>query len=207
MAGSFEMGGEKFVSRGGIKLARALDQFKIDPAESICADLGANVGGFTDCLLRRGAAKVYAIDTGYGVLDYRLRRDDRVAVMERTNALHVQLPELCDLVVIDLGWTPQRLILPKARELIKPAGRIITLAKPQYEAPRDWLKAGKLSLEQTQKVISTLLAAIPEWGLNVVEWVESPIRGRGGNYEYLVLLDRPDRRAEETKRTINDEKV
>jgi 23S rRNA (cytidine1920-2'-O)/16S rRNA (cytidine1409-2'-O)-methyltransferase len=116
----------KFVSRAGQKLSAALDRFGVDPKGLICADLGSNVGGFTDCLLQRGATKVFAVETGYGVLDYKLRKDSRVVVMERVNALHVTLPELMDLVVIDLGWTPQKHILPHARELIKAEGRIIS---------------------------------------------------------------------------------
>lgn len=179
---------DKFVSRGGLKLAWALDRFGVDPAGRVCVDLGANVGGFTDCLLDRGAARVYAVDTGYGVLDYRLRRDKRVVVMERTNALHVRLAELCDLAVIDLGWTPQRLSLPKSAGLIKPAGRIVSLIKPQYEAPADWVKAGRLTAAQAKEVVSKLLTEIEQWGLELLDHAETPFPGKGGNREYVCLV-------------------
>ena len=183
-----EKGPEAYVSRGGQKLSWALDRFGIEPSPFVCADLGANVGGFTHCLLSRGAKKVYAVDTGYGVLDWRLRRDERVVVMERTNALHVTLPQPCDLVVIDLGWTPQRLSLPKAREMINPDGKIISLVKPQYEAPKEWVKSGRLQAEQAQTVINSLLAEIPKWQLRVLDWAGSPLPGRAGNREYFLLL-------------------
>src|SRR3954470_11288116 len=107
-----------FVSRAGQKLEHALNTFHIDVNGQTCADLGSNVGGFVDCLLQRGAAKVYSIDTGYGVLDWKLRKDPRVVVMERTNAIHVTLPEKVSLVTIDVAWTKQRIILPAARRLL-----------------------------------------------------------------------------------------
>src|ERR1700690_3710153 len=106
-----------YVSRAGQKLEHALRSFAIDPTGKICADLGCSTGGFTDCLLQHGASKVYAVDTGYGVLDWKLRKDSRVVVMERVNAMHVQLPELVDVVSIDVAWTRQRRILPSARKL------------------------------------------------------------------------------------------
>src|SRR5687767_8878918 len=114
-----------YVSRGGLKLAAALDAFGIDPPGYVCADLGSNVGGFVDCLLQRGAKKVYAVDTGYGVLAYKLRIDPRVVVMERTNAMHVELPEVVDLITIDVAWTPQHRILPNAIRLSGLCGRIV----------------------------------------------------------------------------------
>lgn len=156
------MGDRTYVSRAGLKLDHALRQFDVDVSGFTCADFGCNVGGFTDCLLQHGAAKVYAIDTGYGVLDWTLRNDPRVIVMERTNALHAVphfphgreagsegpeheslgespsrregVPGLCDLVAIDLGWTTQRHAIPAALRWLKPNGRIITLIKPHYEA-------------------------------------------------------------------------
>ena len=112
-----------YVSRGGLKLAAALEAFGVSPAGWVCADLGSNVGGFVDCLLRHGAERVYALDTGYGVLAYRLRRDPRVVVRERTNALHAVLPEPVDLVTIDVGWTPQEYILPAAVRMLHRGGR------------------------------------------------------------------------------------
>jgi 23S rRNA (cytidine1920-2'-O)/16S rRNA (cytidine1409-2'-O)-methyltransferase len=180
----------QFVSRAGLKLAGALDQFSVDPAGMVCGDLGSNVGGFTDCLLKRGAAKVYAVDTGYGVLDYKLRKDPRVVVMERVNAMHVTLPELVDLVVIDLGWTPQKLILPHARDLIKPDGRLISLVKPHYEAPKELLHAGVLEPQDAEKVFKEVLQKISGWNFTIKKWIQSPIQGTGGNFEYLVLLEK-----------------
>src|SRR6266480_1183997 len=110
---------KRFVSRAGHKLDHALSTFKIDVTGFVCADLGSNVGGFVDCLLQRGAKKVYAIDTGYGVLEWKLRKDPRVVVMERTNAMHVNLPEKVGVVTIDVAWTKQKHILPAARKMIR----------------------------------------------------------------------------------------
>src|SRR3954451_13943962 len=123
-----------FASRAGLKLDHALTVFQIDVSGLTCADLGSNVGGFVDCLLQRGAAKVYAVEKGYGVLEYRLRKDPRVVVMERTNAMHVALPESGDLVTIGVAWPPPQNTLPAARRILRPTGTVITLIKPHYEA-------------------------------------------------------------------------
>lgn len=176
------------VSRGGIKLAAALDAFNVDPADWICADLGSNVGGFTDCLLQRGAARVYAVDTGYGTLAYRLRKDPRVRVMERTNAMHVQLPEAVELTVIDVGWTRQRHILPSARRLLRPDGRIITLIKPHYEADSAQLRGGLLLPDHAGQVLDAVCRTIEQLGLRIAGLIESPIPGQKGNREWLALL-------------------
>src|SRR5881394_1628680 len=112
----------EFVSRAGQKLDHALTHFQLDVTGKVCADLGSNTGGFVDCLLRRGAAKVYAIDTGYGALDWKLRRDPRVVAMERTNAMHAVLPEPVSVVTIDVAWTKQRHILPAARRMVSGDG-------------------------------------------------------------------------------------
>ena len=116
-----------FVSRAGEKLDHALEAFHLDVTGFTCADFGCNTGGFTDCLLKRDAAKVYAIDTGYGALDWNLRKDPRVVVMERTNAMHVMLPEPVDLVTIDVAWTKQKNILPAAMRVLKPTGVVVTI--------------------------------------------------------------------------------
>src|ERR1051325_3928155 len=116
------MAEKAFVSRAGQKLEHALASFGIDVSGGGCADLGSNVGGFVDCLLQRGAKRVYAIDTGYGVLEWKLRKDARVVVMERTNAMHVKLPEKANLVSIDVAWTKQKNILPAARKMIEDDG-------------------------------------------------------------------------------------
>src|SRR5579884_963470 len=119
-----------FVSRAGLKLDFALTHFHVDVTDQVCADLGSNSGGFVDCLLQRGAKKVYSIDTGYGVLDWKLRKDLRVIVMERTNAMHVTLPERVSRVTIDVAWTKQQHILPAARRMIENGGLVVTLVKP-----------------------------------------------------------------------------
>lgn len=185
-----------FVSRGGIKLDAALSHFAVEVVGRVCADLGCSTGGFTDCLLKRGAARVYAVDTGYGVLDYRLRRDPRVVVMERTNAMHVTLPERADVVVIDAGWTRQRHILPAADRLLRgpdgvPAvsdGWVVSLIKPHYEADRSTLRRGILPDEAHASVIAQVRADIESAGFRVVDWIESPITGQKGNREFLALL-------------------
>jgi 23S rRNA (cytidine1920-2'-O)/16S rRNA (cytidine1409-2'-O)-methyltransferase len=177
-----------YVSRGGAKLAAAFGRFGVAVDGKVCADLGSNVGGFTDCLLRHGAARVYAIDTGYGVLDYRLRRDPRVVVLERTNALHVELPEPVDVVTIDLGWTRQRHALPAARRLLGASGRIVSLIKPQYEAEPDERGHGVLPPDVSERVIARVLAGIPSLGFAVLDTMVSPIEGQAGNREYLALL-------------------
>lgn len=178
-----------YVSRGGEKLAFALDHFGVDPSGRVCADLGCSTGGFTDVLLQRGAVRVYAVDTGYGVLDWKLRSDARVVVRERTNALHVELPEPCSLVVIDAGWTRQARILPRALELLAPGGEIVTLLKPHYEAPRDWLEGGRLPGARHPEVLARVLEEMAALPVAVSNPVASPILGgKGGNREYLLRL-------------------
>ena len=186
---SSESKGE-YVSRAGVKLAAALDTFKFDVTGLVCADLGSHVGGFVDCLLRRGAAKVYAVDTSYGTFAWKLRKDDRVVVMERTNAMHVQLPELVDLVTIDLGWTKQAKALPNTAKLLVPAGVVLSLIKPHYEAAKELLCNGVLPDEQVAPVVETLLADMRQTGWTVKGTTDSPIRGRAGNREVFAMLKR-----------------
>lgn len=191
-----------YVSRGGLKLAAALEAFALDVTGFVCADLGCNVGGFTDCLLQRGAVKVYAVDTGYGELAWKLRQDERVVVAERTNALYVDVASLkpqasgllTDLVVIDLGWTPQRHAIPAA--LRWNPRRIITLIKPHYEAT-DQQKRGKrgiLADEEAAAIAARVIDEMPAFGVRVVGHILSPIRGgagkgKRGNVEYLALVE------------------
>ena len=185
----------EYVSRGGLKLAAALDAFGIDVTGALCVDLGCNVGGFTDCLLRRGAAKVYAIDTGYGVLAWKLRRDERVVVMERTNAMHIAPAAApVDLAVIDLGWTPQRHAIPAALRW-RPE-RIVTLVKPHYEqSDRATRGRGVLSEAEAEQTMAEALASLPASGVQVRGHIRSPVagggrrKGRGGNIEYLAALE------------------
>jgi 23S rRNA (cytidine1920-2'-O)/16S rRNA (cytidine1409-2'-O)-methyltransferase len=179
---------DSFASRAGAKLSQALEVFGVSVQGATCADLGSSTGGFVDCLLRRGAAKVYAIDRGYGVLAYHLRNDDRVVVMERTDALHVRLSEPVQLVTVDTGWTTQARILPIARGLLGDDGRIITLIKPHYEATPKMLRGGVLPDESIETVLVPVRDALPKMGLRLAGEVESPIRGRAGNREFLWLL-------------------
>jgi 23S rRNA (cytidine1920-2'-O)/16S rRNA (cytidine1409-2'-O)-methyltransferase len=178
----------EFVSRAGSKLDHALATFAIDVAGLTCADLGSNTGGFVDCLLQRGAAKVYAVERGYGVLEWRLRKDPRVVAMERTNAMHVTLPEPVDLVTIDVSWTKQKHILPAAKRLLKPAGHVVALIKPHYEAPKDWLRKGVLPEEKVAQVLPVVEADIREAGFTLVRVTPSPIKGGEGNLEVLAWL-------------------
>ena len=180
----------KYVSRSAEKLLATLDAFDIDVRGYICADLGCNVGGFTQVLVERGAERVYAVDTGYGALDYTLRKNPRVVAMERTNALHVTLPETCDLVTIDVAWTRQKHILPAAARLLKADGRIITLVKPHYEAPAQWLRKGVLLAERRDEVVETVRTDVRTLGLRILGAVDSPLPGQSGNVEQLWLVRR-----------------
>jgi len=179
-----------FVSRAGAKLDAAMDAFALDAAGRTCADFGANVGGFTDCLLRRGAAKVYAIDTGYGDLAWKLRQDSRVVVWERTNVLHAPPAEPVELVTVDLAWTPQALSIPAALRWLKPGGRIVSLLKPHYELAK--LNGRKphrpLTDAESDEVCLRVCGQLAEAGATVWAAMRSVLRGKGGNAEFLLLL-------------------
>jgi 23S rRNA (cytidine1920-2'-O)/16S rRNA (cytidine1409-2'-O)-methyltransferase len=177
-----------FVSRAGLKLDHALARLAIDVAGHTCADLGCNAGGFTDCLLQRGAAKVYAIDTGYGALEYKLRKDPRVVVMERTNAMHAVLPEKVSRIAIDVAWTKQRHILPAALRMIAPEGLVVTLIKPHYEADPSLLRKGVLPPEAVDAVVRACADDIRAAGFELIQTVQSPITGGKGNIEVLGCL-------------------
>lgn len=190
-----------YVSRGGLKLAAALDAFHIDPAGFVCADLGCSTGGFTDCLLQRGAAHVFAVDTAYGALAWTLRQNERVTVLERTNALHFDPRERidgfagCDLVTVDLGWTRQARAMPAAQRWLRAdAVGVITLIKPHYEAvgagarPRGW-RGGVLGDNDARDVTQRVLAELQQGGWRVAGQAPSPVRGeKGGNQEWLAFL-------------------
>lgn len=179
-----------FVSRGGEKLEAALTHFELSVAGKTCADLGSHIGGFVDCLLRRGAARVHSVDTSYGTLAWKLRKDPRVVVLERTNAIHVALPDPVDVVTVDVGWTPQSKILPSAARLLAPGGRVVTLIKPHYEAPPELLVKGVLPDDSTDGVVKNVLDEIRASGWCVDSIRESSIRGHGGNREVFALLYR-----------------
>lgn len=177
-----------FVTRGGDKLRAALDHFHIEVTGLICADLGSHEGGFVDCLLQYGAKSVYAVDTSYGTLAWKLRKDPRVIVFERTNAIHVDLPEKVDVVTIDVGWTPQHIILPNARKLLAAMGTVVSLIKPHYEAPKEWVERGVLIESRYDEVVTATLHRISSIGWEVRGTTESPIRGHAGNREILAWL-------------------
>jgi 23S rRNA (cytidine1920-2'-O)/16S rRNA (cytidine1409-2'-O)-methyltransferase len=177
-----------FVSRAGLKLDHALSRFQIDVAGCTCADLGSNTGGFVDCLLQRGAARVYAIDTGYGALAWKLRNDPRIVVMERTNAMHVELPERVARVTIDVAWTKQKHILPAARRMVADDGVVITLIKPHYEAEAQRLRKGVLPGEEIEGIVAAVTADIGAAGFELIGTVWSPITGAKGNAEVLACL-------------------
>src|SRR5207249_3849453 len=155
------------------------------------ADLGCSTGGFTDCLLQHGAKRVYAIDTGYGVLDWKLRNDPRVIVMERINAMHVALPEQMEIVTIDVAWTKQKHILPAAARLLAPEGFVIALIKPHYEAEPKLLRGGVLPEHQVGDVMKAVEQDIRGAGFEIVQLTPSPIRGSKGNLEFLAQLILP----------------
>lgn len=190
-------GGLPFVSRGGLKLAKALDVFAVDPAGRIALDVGASTGGFTDCLLQRGARQVYAIDVGYGQLAWSLRQDERVTVLERTNVRHLQPAELyaegapwADLAVIDTSFISLRLVLPAVMALLAPPQTIVALIKPQFEAGRDDVGKGVVRDPQVhQRVLQEVLAAADGLGLGLRGLDFSPIRGPEGNIEFLAWWD------------------
>jgi len=173
-----------FSSRAGAKLDHALTEFNLDVKKLVCADLGCSTGGFTSCLLERGAAKVYAVDTGYGVLDYKLRKDPRVVVLERTNAMHVVLPEPVNFISVDVSWTPQKLILPHALELLTKGGNIVSLLKPHYES-----KNAHPTPDLVSKTVDRVVAELKDLNINVVKIIPSPILGeKGGNPEFLMWV-------------------
>lgn len=180
---------KSFVSRAGEKLQFAIDQFKVNTENFICADFGSSTGGFVDCLLQHGVKKVYSIDTSYGELAWTLRNNPKVVVMERTNAMHIKLLEKVDLVTIDTAWTKQILTIPNALNNLKENGRIISLIKPHYESPREYLEKGRLKDEFVDEVVEKVKNDIVAVGGKVISIVESPIVGeKGKNREFLVLI-------------------
>jgi 23S rRNA (cytidine1920-2'-O)/16S rRNA (cytidine1409-2'-O)-methyltransferase len=185
-----------YVSRGGVKLAGALDAFGLDPSGLCVADFGASTGGFTDCVLSRGALRVYAIDVGYGQLHDRLRRDPRVVVMERTNARHLQagaVPEVVDWIVIDASFIGLGKLLPAALALLKPAGEIVALVKPQFEVGRSAVgKGGVVRDEQARSAaIERVVGEARALGLSLRGQADAVLAGPEGNREHFVWLHKP----------------
>lgn len=182
-----------YVSRGGLKLEKAMQTFPIVLAGAICGDIGASTGGFTDCMLQNGAAKVYAVDVGYGQLAWSLRSDPRVVCLERTNArylTHEQVPDALDFASVDVSFISLRLILPALRGLLNPNGKVTCLIKPQFEAGRD--KVGKKGVVRDpavhQEVLAQFLLHAEASDFSVKDITFSPIRGPEGNIEYLGYL-------------------
>lgn len=182
-----------FVSRGGFKLDKALQVFPIDPSGKSCIDCGASTGGFTDVLLQHGAAKVYAVDVGYGQLAWKLRNDPRVVNLERTNLRYVtaeQIPELLELAVMDVSFISIKLVLPAVKALLVPGADLVCLIKPQFEAGRD--EVGKKGVVRDSgvhcQVIRGILDFAPQIGLSVMGLDFSPIKGPEGNIEYICHM-------------------
>ncbi|HSN82387.1 MAG TPA: TlyA family RNA methyltransferase [Polyangiales bacterium] len=184
-----------FVSRGGVKLAGALDAFGYDPSDLVAGDFGASTGGFTDCLLQRGASRVFAIDVGYGQLHNRLRQDGRVVVMERTNARHLKkgdLPVSLDLVVIDASFIGLEKLLPAAHALLKEGGDVIALVKPQFQVGQENVGKGGVVRDPAlrQLAVAQILSHATELGFELVDRAESVITGPKGNRETFIWLRR-----------------
>jgi len=180
-----------FVSRGGLKLEYALDQFQLDVTDQIAADIGASTGGFTDCLLKRGAKQVYAVDVGYGQLDYNLRKDRRVVVMERVNARYpIPMPEKIDLATIDVSFISVEKIIPSVAKLLNAGGYIIVLLKPQFEARREEVGKGGIIKEPLvhARVLGRFIAWLSEHDFSLGGLVASPVLGASGNREFLLLI-------------------
>lgn len=186
-----------YVSRGGLKLEKAMKTFPLTLTGKVCADIGASTGGFTDCMLQNGAKKVYAVDVGYGQLDWRLRSDERVVCMERTNArylTHEQIPDELDFASVDVSFISLKLILPALAGLLKPDGHAVCLVKPQFEAGRE--KVGKKGVVRDPavhlEVLEHFLEHAKESRFTVLGLTYSPIRGPEGNIEYLGYLSRAE---------------
>ena len=186
-----------YVSRGGLKLEKALRDFGVKPEGFVCSDSGASTGGFTDCLLQQGARKVFAIDVGYGQLDWKIRSDPRVVVMEKTNIRYVtpeQLGEPLDLSVVDVSFISLKIVLPAIRALLKPTGQVLCLIKPQFEAGRE--KVGKKGVVREKsthvEVLQGFVKLADSLGFHILGLTYSPVKGPEGNIEFLGHLSLND---------------
>ena len=187
-----------YVSRGGLKLEKALRDFGVDPTGYVCSDSGASTGGFTDCLLQQGASKVFAIDVGYGQLDWKIRSDPRVVVMERTNVRYVtpeQLGEPLDLSVVDVSFISLKIVLPVIKTFLKSTGQVLCLIKPQFEAGKEKVgKKGVVRDPQTHKeVLDSFVALANELEFKILGLTFSPVKGPEGNIEFLGHLTLDDK--------------
>jgi 23S rRNA (cytidine1920-2'-O)/16S rRNA (cytidine1409-2'-O)-methyltransferase len=184
-----------FASRGGLKLEKALDEFGIDVRDRVVLDVGASTGGFTDCLLQRGARKVYAVDVGYGQLDWKLRSDPRVVVLEKRNIRYLEareLPETPGIATIDVSFISLRLVLPQIEKLVSPKGEAVALIKPQFEVGKGKVGKGGVvrSQEEHREVVEDIKRAAMALGWRVKGLTESPLLGAKGNKEFLIYLGR-----------------
>lgn len=187
-----------YVSRGGLKLEKAINVFSIDLTNKICLDIGASTGGFTDCMLKAGAAKVYAVDVGYGVLDEKLRKDNRVINIERTNFRYINnayIPEKVDFITIDVSFISLTLIIPRALEFLKSKGGLVALIKPQFElSPKDVGKKGVVRDEAMRnKAVEKIISFAKTLGVHIEGVIPSPILGHKGNQEFLVYMKKEDK--------------
>lgn len=194
-----------YVSRGGLKLEKAMKNFDLSLEGKVCMDIGASTGGFTDCMLQNGAVKVYSVDVGYGQLAWKLRQDERVVCMERQNIRFLEvdaLDERPDFASIDVSFISLKLVLPKAWELLNDGGRLVALIKPQFEAGRE--KVGKKGVVRERsthiEVIEMVSRLAIKEGFKILDLDFSPIKGPEGNIEYLIYLEKTDKNIE-----INDE--
>lgn len=212
----------KYVSRGGLKLEKAMEQWKFVLDGCVCMDIGSSTGGFTDCMLQNGAAKVYAVDVGHGQLAWKLRNDERVVCMEQTNFRYLTRADIqddLDFASVDVSFISLTKILIPARKLLKPGGQMVCLIKPQFEAGRE--KVGKNGVVRDPDTHATVIAKIVDFadsiGFEVLHLEHSPIKGPEGNIEYLVhirkreeiaqeILDRTEKEAEDRLRIISEEK-
>jgi 23S rRNA (cytidine1920-2'-O)/16S rRNA (cytidine1409-2'-O)-methyltransferase len=186
-----------YVSRGGFKLEKALRHFRVDVKNKVALDVGASTGGFTHCLLSHGARQVYAVDVGYGQLDWKLRNDPRVVVLEKRNIRYLEatdLPSAADIATIDVSFISLRLVLPTVRTLLRPGGEIIALIKPQFEVGKGKVGKGGVvrSHDEHVRVIDEIKAAAATLGFTIQEVTESPLHGAKGNKEFLIHLRNPE---------------
>jgi len=200
--------GPQFVSRGGEKLDEAFDVFSLDVSGQVCVDVGASTGGFTDCLLQHGAAKVYAIDVGKGILHWKIRQDPRVVVMEATNARHVEeLPESVSFVTVDAYFISLKILLPVIKNWFGDGGgRVLALVKPQFEAGREQASKGKGVIKDPKvhrAVLKEILGFAEAQGLSVLGLERSPLKGPKGNVEFLAYLGSPGKAGSSLSRIIS----
>ncbi len=188
---------KKYVGRGGLKLAFALKTFDVKPERLVCADIGASTGGFTDCLLKNYARRVYAVDVGYGQFDYTLRNNSSVILLERTNARYLtskEIPEKIDLITMDVSFISILKILPALIPLMKEKSTVVSLIKPQFEGRREYLKKGIIKDKEFHiKILSDLLINISHLGLCVTDVTYSPIKGNKGNIEFFFKIEKEER--------------